>query len=91
MSTRISLDIVDVPAPPSREERKQRQFDYLMDKAEYATDMFLSDTDNRCALECLRKIYKFLDKYPGGCPEHLQPIYEMVQPTIEQYGAEGIE
>lgn len=91
MTTKIKVEVIQAPEPPSREERKRQQFDYLMDKAEYATDMFLADMNREAALECIRKLYKWLVSHPQGTPEHLQPVFEMLEPTIEQYGAEGIK
>jgi hypothetical protein len=91
MTTKISIEVIEQPKPLTREERKKQQFDLLMDKAEYATDMFLAGMNKEAALECIRKLYAFLTSHPNGCPEHLKPIFEMLEPTIEQYGAEGIK
>ena len=91
MTTKVTVEVVQQPAPLTREERKKHQFSYLMDKAEYATDMFLSNMNRDASLECLRKIYAWLTSHKEGCPEHLKPVFEFIEPTIEQYGAEGID
>lgn len=89
MTTSVKVEVIQAPEPLSREERKRQQFDYLMDKAEYATDMFLAGMNKDASLECLRKIYAWLTGHPNGTPEHLKPVFELIEPTIEQYGAEG--
>lgn len=74
------------PAPLSRDERKKRQYDYLMDKAEYATDLFFAGINKEAALCCLRKMWDLFESM-NEVPEHLEPVRDLLWPTIRQYGS----
>lgn len=83
--TRITIEL-PVPERPTREERAKRQYDYLMDRAEYATDLFLANNRNEDALNCLRRMWAWMESI-DDLPEHLIPIKQFIAPTIRQWGA----